>query len=145
MRTFLPRTTTSAEETVALGRELAQQLQPGDILALYGDLGAGKTHLVKGICEGLGITPGTVTSPTFTLVNEYAGSLPVYHFDVYRIERIEELFELGYEDYFFSDGVTLVEWPEKIESLLPGYTLRIRLTHKSENERQIAFLGISGH
>lgn len=142
MSIILPRTTISAEETVALGRELARQLQPGDIIALYGDLGAGKTHLVKGICEGLGIVPGTVTSPTFTLVNEYAGSLPVYHFDVYRIERIEELFELGYEDYFFSDGVSIIEWPEKIESLIPQYALRIRLTHKGENERSIELFDV---
>lgn len=141
---ILPQTSTSAEETIALGRELAGELHPGDIVALYGDLGAGKTHLVKGICEGLGISSDSVTSPTFTLVNEYVGSLPVYHFDVYRIERIEELFEFGYEDYFYGEGISLIEWPEKIEPLLPEHTTRIRLTHKSDNERQIDLDGVTG-
>ena len=134
---ILPQTTTSAEETIALGRKLAEELQSGDIVALYGDLGAGKTHLIKGICEGLEISSDRVTSPTFTLVNEYAGSLPVYHFDVYRVERIEELFEFGYEDYFFGEGISLIEWPEKIEPLLPESAIRIRLTHKGENERLV--------
>ena len=136
--TRFPSTTTSADETLALGRRLATALAPGDIVALYGNLGAGKTHLVKGICEGLGVPSEGVTSPTFTLVNEYAGAdFPIYHFDAYRIERIEEFFELGYEDYFFDDGVCLIEWPEHIEPLLPEHTLRLRLIHLGGDERRI--------
>lgn len=135
---LLPATTASAEETLALGRRFAATLAPGDIVALYGNLGAGKTHLVKGICEGFGMPGEAVTSPTFTLVNEYAGAdFPIYHFDAYRIERVEEFFELGYEDYFFGEGVCLIEWPEHIAPLLPDYTLRLRLTHLGGDQRRI--------
>ena len=135
----LPATTTSAAATIDLGRRLASQLVPGDIVALYGDMGAGKTHLTKGLCEGLGLSGAAVTSPTFTLVNEYAGAaFPIYHFDAYRIKRMDEFFELGYEDYFFGEGVCLIEWPEHIEPLLPKHTLRLRLTHLGGDERRIA-------
>ena len=135
---LLPATTASAEETLALGRRFAATLAPGDIVALYGNLGAGKTHLVKGLCEGFGMPGETVTSPTFTLVNEYVGAdFPIYHFDAYRIERVEEFFELGYEDYFFGEGVCFIEWPEHIEPLLPDYTLRLRLTHLGGDQRRI--------
>jgi tRNA threonylcarbamoyladenosine biosynthesis protein TsaE len=135
---LLPATTASAAETLALGRRFAATLASGDIVALYGNLGAGKTHLVKGICEGFGMPGEAVTSPTFTLVNEYAGAdFPIYHFDAYRIERVEEFFELGYDDYFFGEGVCLIEWPKHIEPLLPDYTLRLRLTHLGGDQRRI--------
>ena len=134
---ILPAESGSPDETVALGRRLADVLQQGDVLALYGDLGAGKTHLVKGLCAGLGIPTASVSSPTFTLVNEYDGTLPVYHFDAYRIERPEEFFEIGYESYFFGDGVCLVEWPERVEALIPEHALRLRLTHLGEDRRRI--------
>ena len=134
---LLPVESTSPDETVALGRRLADALQPGDVLALYGDLGAGKTHLVKGLCAGLGVSAASVSSPTFTLVNEYDGELPVYHIDAYRIERPEEFFELGYETYFFGDGVCLVEWPERVEALVPDHALRLRLTHLGGDRRRI--------
>ncbi|MDX1531836.1 MAG: tRNA (adenosine(37)-N6)-threonylcarbamoyltransferase complex ATPase subunit type 1 TsaE [Rhodothermales bacterium] len=134
---LLPAETAAPAETVALGRRLAECLAPGDVVALYGDLGAGKTHLVKGVCAGLAIPPETVTSPTFTLVNEYDGALPVYHFDAYRVERSEELFEFGYETYFFGEGVTLVEWPERIEGLIPDHALRLRLTHLDGDRRRV--------
>lgn len=134
----LPATTTSPEETTALGHQLAAHLHPGDIVALYGDLGAGKTHLVKGICAACGIPEAAVTSPTFTIVNEYPGErFPLYHFDAYRIERVEEFFELGYEEYFFGDGVCLIEWPERVEPLLPEETIRLRLEHLGATERRI--------
>lgn len=107
-------------------------------MALYGDLGAGKTHLVKGICAAAGIPRGAVTSPTFTLLHEYPGErYPIYHFDAYRIKRIEEFFELGYEDYFYGAGLCLVEWPEHVEALLPEYTLRLRLSHLGGDQRRI--------
>ncbi len=134
----LPATTASPEETTALGHQLAAHLHPGDIVALYGDLGAGKTHLVKGICAACGIPEASVTSPTFTIVNEYPGDrFPLYHFDAYRIERVEEFFELGYEEYFFGDGVCLIEWPERVEPLLPEETIRLRLEHLGATERRI--------
>ena len=134
---LLPLETETPAETVALGRRLAERLRPGDVLALYGDLGAGKTHLVKGLCAGLGIPAEAVSSPTFTLVNEYDGALPVYHFDAYRIERPEEFFEIGYEAYFFGDGVSVVEWPERVEALIPEHALRLRLSHGGGDRRRI--------
>lgn len=141
---LLPAETASPAETVQLGRRLARQLQPGDVVALYGDLGAGKTHLVKGVCAELGIPPERVSSPTFTLVNEYDGTLPVYHIDAYRVERPEEFFELGYETYFFGEGVTLIEWPERVEALIPAHAIRLRLAHLGGDRRAIERLRIGG-
>lgn len=134
---LLPAETAAAEETVALGARLADHLQPGDVVALYGDLGAGKTHLAKGICSGLGIPVETVTSPTFTIVQEYAGRLPVYHVDAYRIDRIEEFFELGYDTFFFGEGVTLIEWPERVAPLIPAGAIRLRLSHGGGDARRV--------
>jgi tRNA threonylcarbamoyladenosine biosynthesis protein TsaE len=128
----------SPEETVRLGREIAGRLQVGYVVALYGELGSGKTHLAKGICAGLGIDAEHVTSPTFALINEYhGGRLPVYHFDTYRLKSLGEFMALGYEDYFDGDGVSIIEWPEPIESLLPDDAIRIRLHHRGENRRLI--------
>lgn len=139
--TLFPTDTFSPADTLALGRRLAERLQPGDVVALYGELGAGKTHLIKGICTAYALPEAAVTSPTFTLVNEYAGrAFPVYHFDAYRIKRIEEFFELGYEEYFYGDGLCLIEWPERIEPLLPEHTLRLRLSHLGGHQRRIARL-----
>ncbi len=139
LNALLPAETGSAEATMALGRRLAAHLGPGDVVALYGDLGAGKTHLVKGICAALGVPKALVTSPTFTLVNEYDGrDFPVYHVDVYRVRRVEELFELGYEEYFYGEGLCLIEWPEKVEALLPAHTLRLRLDHLGADRRRIS-------
>ncbi|MEM8556666.1 MAG: tRNA (adenosine(37)-N6)-threonylcarbamoyltransferase complex ATPase subunit type 1 TsaE [Bacteroidota bacterium] len=127
---LLPLDSSSPEATMALGERLGAHLRPGDLVALYGDLGAGKTHLVKGLCAAQGVDPAAVNSPTFTLVNEYDGTAgPLYHFDAYRIDRIEQLYDLGYEDYFFGGGVCLIEWPARIEAVLPPETVRLRLTH----------------
>ncbi len=135
---FLPAETTSPAETMALGARLAERLRPGDVVALYGDLGAGKTHLAKGLCAALGVPEADVNSPTFTIVNEYDGSaFPIYHFDAYRIRHADEFFELGFEDYFYGRGLCLVEWPERIEALLPPATLRLRLSHVDEHRRRI--------
>jgi len=134
---LLPAETTSPEATMALGEQLASALQPGDVLALYGDLGAGKTHLVKGIVRGLGGLPEDVTSPTFTLIQEYATDPPLYHLDVYRIGQLAELEQMGVEEYLHGDGICVIEWPERMEPLLPGRTIRLRLKHLDESRRLI--------
>lgn len=108
----------SEEETKNLGYKLAQKAKAGDIFCLNGDLGAGKTVFTKGFAEGLGITDH-ITSPTFTIVNEYSGRLPFYHFDVYRISDPDEMYDIGCEEYFFGDGVCLIEWAELIKEFLP--------------------------
>lgn len=119
--------TNSEKETWELGRRLAETARPGSIFSLNGDLGAGKTVLTKGMAAGLGITE-PVSSPTFTIVQVYEeGRLPFYHFDVYRIADPQEMDEIGYEDYFFGEGVCLVEWAELIEELMPEYTVRITI------------------
>lgn len=124
---------------MALGRVLATNLRGGDVVALYGNLGTGKTVLVRGICQGLGIDPVRVTSPTYTIVHEYRdASIPVYHFDAYRIERLDEFFEFGYEEYFFGDGVSLIEWADRIEPLLPERALRIRVEHAGGDVRRVS-------
>jgi tRNA threonylcarbamoyladenosine biosynthesis protein TsaE len=128
----------SVAETMELGRALAEAATPGTVVALYGDLGTGKTHLVKGVADGLGIDPATVRSPTFVIVRTYEeGRLPLYHFDAYRVGGEDEFVELGYEEYFFGEGVSVVEWPGRVESLLPADALRLHLTHVSETERRI--------
>lgn len=113
-------------ETVAAGRALGAGARPGDVVALVGDLGAGKTHFAKGYAAGCGHT-GEVTSPTFSLVHEYRGGrLPVYHFDFYRIETADELISLGWDDYLESGGACLVEWADKLPALLPETTRWLR-------------------
>jgi tRNA threonylcarbamoyladenosine biosynthesis protein TsaE len=125
------------EETVEFGERLARQLRPGDVIALSGDLGAGKTALVKGIARGLGIAQD-VTSPTFTLVHEYAGGrLPLFHVDLYRLDNVEQALAIAIEDYLGGPGVTAIEWAEKIESLLPAHSTRIRIITLNENARRI--------
>ena len=119
--------TNSPEETFAVGRELGCSAQPGEIYTLNGELGVGKTVFTQGFAAGLGITEH-VNSPTFTIVQIYEkGRLPFYHFDVYRIGDIEEMEEIGYEDCFFGEGVSLVEWPGLIEELIPGHALWITI------------------
>lgn len=136
---LLPVETSSADETLALGRALAERLVPGDVVALHGDLGAGKTVLTKGICAGLGIDSARVNSPTFTLLHEYrSGTLPVFHFDAYRIERLDEFFDLGYEDYFYDEGISLVEWAEKVAAILPPDAVHLRLDHAEGDRRHVS-------
>jgi tRNA threonylcarbamoyladenosine biosynthesis protein TsaE len=128
--------------TRRVGIWLGERLQPGDFLALIGDLGAGKTALSSGILAGLGVAR-TGGSPTFTLLWEYAGRIPVFHWDVYRVRSEEELEDLGYEEYFFGGhGVNLVEWADRVESLWPPDVLRIDLTYGAgESERVITLTG----
>ena len=106
------------EETKRFGIKIGKLLKPGDILCLNGDLGAGKTTLTKSIGLGLGVDD-YITSPTFSLINEYEGRVPLYHFDVYRLENVEDLYDLGFDEYFYGHGVSIIEWADKIEALLP--------------------------
>ncbi len=113
------------EDTFTIGRKLADTVRPGEIYTLNGDLGVGKTVFTKGLAAGLGITE-PVTSPTFTILQEYdSGRLPLYHFDVYRIGDPEEMEEIGYEDYFFGQGICLIEWAELIEELIPEEAIAV--------------------
>lgn len=113
------------EDTFTIGRKLAENVRPGEIYTLNGDLGVGKTVFTKGLAAGLGITEA-VTSPTFTILQEYdSGRLPLYHFDVYRIGDPEEMEEIGYEDYFFGQGICLIEWAELIEELIPEEAITV--------------------
>lgn len=119
--------TKSAEETFALGKKIGEQALPGQIYTLVGDLGVGKTVFTQGIAAGLGIDE-PISSPTFTIIQEYeTGRLPFYHFDVYRIGDIEEMEEIGYDDYFFGEGVTMIEWANLIEELLPDTIIQVTI------------------
>ncbi|MBM3861260.1 MAG: tRNA (adenosine(37)-N6)-threonylcarbamoyltransferase complex ATPase subunit type 1 TsaE [Verrucomicrobia bacterium] len=127
----------SPTETFECGRHLAEKLGAGSVIALMGDLGAGKTCLVKGIARGLGIAK-EVTSPTFTLIHEYRGGrLPLYHVDLYRLDTVAAAISIGIEEYLPGEGVTVIEWAEKIESLLPPGTMRLRLTQVADTTRRI--------
>lgn len=129
-------------ETISWGQKLSQFLEPGDVIGFFGDLGSGKTRTIQGICQGLACN-GDVNSPTFTIINEYQGKFPVYHFDFYRIESEREIFDLGYEEYFYNDGICLIEWAERVESLLPPNHIEIHLKGffqpGQENLREIYF------
>ena len=133
-------TTESPDQTREFGRRLAGRIEPGAVVGLIGDLGSGKTCLVQAVCEALGVCEH-VTSPTFILVNEYAGRdahnqpLSIYHFDLYRLLGEEELLDLGSDDYFYGDGVCLVEWADMAASLLPTGTTMISIQHTGENSR----------
>ena len=119
--------TNSPEETYALARRLGEEAQPGTVYTLTGDLGVGKTVFAQGLAKGLGITE-PVNSPTFTIVQVYdGGRLPFYHFDVYRIGDVEEMEEIGYEDYFYGEGLTMIEWANLIEEILPEHYRRITI------------------
>ena len=125
----------SMEETEALGMELAARLRPGDIVAYTGDLGAGKTAFTRGIARGLGLPEG-VTSPTFTIVNEYEGGrLPLFHFDMYRLGDSEELFDIGWEDYLARGGVCAVEWSENVADALEDEPIRVDI-RRGEHDGQ---------
>lgn len=127
----------SVEETIRAGYEFGKQLKPGDVVCLTGDLGAGKTHFVKGVASYFGITPEKVSSPTYTLIHEYSGELPVYHFDCYRLKSETEAIEIGAEEYFYGEGVCLIEWPEKIGSLIPEDAIWIQISHLPDQKREL--------
>ena len=139
--------TNSASETLALGEKLGKAAKPGQIYTLNGDLGVGKTVLTQGFAKGLGITEA-VNSPTFTIVQVYEeGRLPLYHFDVYRIGDIEEMDEIGYEDYFYGEGVCLIEWADLIREILPEQMCRVTIEkdlEKGFDYRKITLEGFKG-
>jgi tRNA threonylcarbamoyladenosine biosynthesis protein TsaE len=130
----------SPAETEALGRELAKEVHPGSVLALKGELGSGKTLFTKGLVAALGCS-AAVTSPTFTIVHEYQGGrLPVYHFDFFRLENRESAARLGFDDYLFGDGVSVIEWADRFPDLVPEQARWISFEIKSENQRIIKLL-----
>ena len=126
-----------AEATIAFGREFAAKLSAGDVLALCGDLGAGKTHFIKGLAAGLGATT-EATSPTFTLIHEYPGGrLPLFHFDLYRLESEDDLLRIGFDDYLDAGGVLAIEWADKFPALLPRHTRWLRFRHHADGGREL--------
>ncbi len=127
--------TSNAEQTIQLGKKIGLQLKKGDIIALQGTLAAGKTTITKGIAESLGVTD-EITSPTFCLISEYQGKMPLYHFDVYRLEGTEDFINLGADEMLYADGVSIIEWSEKIMEELPKDVITIKLEPKSENSTE---------
>ena len=126
----------SEGETAGFGREFAKRLRPGSFVALYGDLGAGKTQFVKGICDSFNVTE-VVNSPTFTIVNEYHGNLPVFHIDLYRMKNIEEILGIGFDEYSEAGGVCLVEWAEKLDGIIPEKRFDVKMAVVDDTTREI--------
>lgn len=133
-------TSHSASNTLNIGRRLAGDLKKGDIICLFGQLGSGKTVFTKGIAEGLGIAPDKIISPTFVLLRQYSqAQLPLYHFDLYRLKSPEDIISLGYEEYFYDEGVSVVEWADRLGCLLPKEYLKIKLAIKPDSQRSLEF------
>ena len=133
---MLTFTTSSAEETISLGQKIGKLLKKGDIIAMQGTLAAGKTTITKGIAQALGITE-TITSPTFCLISEYQGTMPLYHMDVYRLDGTEDFINLGTDDMLYGDGVSIIEWSEKIMDELPSSTIVLKITPQEDGKRLI--------
>jgi tRNA threonylcarbamoyladenosine biosynthesis protein TsaE len=131
--------TSSTEQTEEVGRILGAMLGAGDLVCLFGDLGAGKTHFSYGVAMGLEVNDQYITSPTFTFVNEYQGRVPLYHIDLYRLKDPSELESIGFEEYIDSDGATVIEWAERAEEELPAEKLNVYISDVSENSREIGF------
>lgn len=128
----------SEKDTEEIGKKLGKLVRPGDVLCLVGDLGTGKTTFTKALAKGLEIEDD-VTSPTFTIVQEYEGRIPLYHFDVYRIEDVSEMEDLPYEEYFYGDGVCVIEWAEMIQEILPKDYMKIQIQYLKDQRRKICF------
>jgi len=131
--------TSSTEQTEEVGRVLGTMLEAGDLVCLFGDLGAGKTHFSYGVAQGLQVRDQYITSPTFTFVNEYQGRIPLYHIDLYRLKDPSELESIGFEEYIDSDGATVIEWAERAEEELPDEKLNVYISDVSESSREIGF------
>ncbi|MBD3296065.1 MAG: tRNA (adenosine(37)-N6)-threonylcarbamoyltransferase complex ATPase subunit type 1 TsaE [Candidatus Omnitrophica bacterium] len=132
-------TTDSPEKTMELGAKVAGTLSPGDLVALTGDLGTGKTMFVKGMAEGLGIPGERVNSPSFVILREYAGTRPLYHFDVYRLDEDQFAETVDYRMYFYGAGLSVVEWADKIEHILPEEYLRVDMAYGQKRQRRLRF------
>lgn len=130
----------SVRETMELARGIGKHARAGDIICLKGDLGAGKTHFVKGFVTAFGIEPAVVSSPTFSIINEYEGELSVYHFDCYRLKSAKEALEIGAEEYLYGDGVSIIEWPGRIKPILPNNVKWIGITSINSTTRQFTFI-----
>lgn len=136
--------THSASETRELGMRLAKNLKAGDVILLKGDLGAGKSEFSRGIARGLGIT-GPVPSPSFTILNAYdEGTIPLYHFDWYRLESAQEIYEMGMDEQLGGDGIALIEWFEKAEECVPSRALKVSIHSANEETREISFTPLGG-
>ena len=128
----------SPEETIRLGEELAKGLTKGDVIALYGDLGGGKTTFTKGLGKGLGVKDNyRINSPTFVLIKEYEAKLPIYHMDLYRLDNLKDIEDVGIEEYIYGDGVAIIEWAEKIKKILPKEHIAVKFIVKGESKREI--------
>ncbi len=130
--------THSPEETIKLGQKLAKDLSKGDVIALYGDLGSGKTTFTKGVGKGLGVKDSRhINSPTFVLINEYNTKIPMYHLDLYRLDNLQDIEDVAIEEYVYGDGVAIIEWAEKMKKLLPKKHIAVKFLIKGEGKRDI--------
>ena len=130
----------SVEDTIRIGQQFGKELASGTVVALIGDLGAGKTHFVKGIARAHGVDPDSVSSPTFTIAHEYRGDLAVHHLDCYRLADARELERTGAHEVIGDEGICLIEWPQRIEELLPAETILVQIRHEGEGVRRIRIL-----
>lgn len=131
----------SPEETVLLGARLGRKLKPGSFIGLTGELGTGKTIFTKGIAKGLGVKQYRyLNSPSFVIIKEYKGRIPLYHFDIYRLNSSDDLDAVGYEEYFYGKGVTVVEWADKIKDIVPDKRIEVVFTHAGETKRKIKLI-----
>lgn len=135
----------SVEDTLRIGRAFGAELGEGSVVALVGDLGAGKTHFVKGLASAFGVDPSTVSSPTFTIAHVYHGTLDVHHLDCYRLEDEAELMRTGAHEVIGVEGIALIEWPQRIEALLPEETILVSIRHAGDSERHIHILFPDSH
>ena len=134
----------SVAQTQQLGSILAQQLKPGDVLLMLGDMGVGKSEFTRGLARGLGVT-GYVTSPTFTILQVHEeGRMPLYHFDWYRLSDVEELYELSMDEYLYGEGVSVIEWPSRAEEAIPDTYLQVELIPVGEEDRVIQLTPVGG-
>lgn len=128
----------SVEETFAVGQTFGRSLTPNAVVCFLGDLGAGKTSMIKGVAAGAGqIPPEAVNSPTFVYLNIYQGMQTIYHFDLYRLSDTDQFLSMGFDDYFFAGGICCIEWPERIAPILPSHAIYVTLTHEGEDTRNI--------